>query len=172
MNVKFKMPNFGHKMTGKVWLKELLMTFLGTTISIVLTFGTAHYIEDRQAEQAQRQTAIMLIHDIDTSVAIAEKLAEVEEKQKAAIQFVIDHLDQIDSLPEDTLYTAITMLGTLFTDEKCFEDAKEKVFNSSQDTWKNLDDVPFVDNMERFYRSRHYLETMMANSPHWKFPMS
>ena len=172
MNVKFKLPKFGRKLTGGGMVKELLLTTLATTISIVLTFGTAHFVEQRQTAQAQRQTAMMLIHDIDASVAIVEELAENEEKQKVAIQYVIDHLDQIDSLPEDTLYTAMTMLGTLFTDEKYFEDAKEKVFNSSQDTWKNLDDVPFVDNMERFYRSRHYLETMMANAPHWKFPMS
>jgi len=40
MNAKFNMPKFRRELTGKGWLKELLMTFLGTTISIVLTFGT------------------------------------------------------------------------------------------------------------------------------------
>ena len=172
MNVKFKMPKFGRKLTGGGIMKELLLTILGTTISIVLTFGTAHFVEQRQTEQAQRQTAMMLIHDIDASIAIVEYLAESEEKQKAAIQYVIDHLDQIDSLPEDTLYTAVTMLGLIFTDGKYFDDSKEKVFNSSQDSWKNLDDVPFVDNMEKFYKSRRYLETMTTQSPQWKYPMS
>ncbi len=79
------MPKFGRKLTGGGMVKELLMTILATTISIVLTFGTAHYIEVRQAEQAQRQTAMMLIHDIDASVAIVEYLAESEEKQKNGI---------------------------------------------------------------------------------------
>ena len=32
MNVKFKMPKFGRNLTGKGWFKELMMTFLGTTI--------------------------------------------------------------------------------------------------------------------------------------------
>ena len=50
MNVKFKMPKFRHDLTKKGWLKELLMTFLGTTISIVLTFGTAQLIENWQTE--------------------------------------------------------------------------------------------------------------------------
>lgn len=172
MNVKFKMPKFGRNLTGGSMMKELLLTILGTTISIVLTFGTAHLIEQRQAEQAQRQTAMMLIHDIDANIAIVEYFAESEEKQKSAFQYVIDHSDQIDSLPVDTLYTAVTMLGTIFTDGKYFDDAKEKVFNSSQDSWKNLDDVPFVDNMERFYKSRHYLENMMNQSLQWKFPLS
>lgn len=86
MNVKFKMPKFGRKLTGGSMMKELLLTILGTSISIVLTFGTAQYLEDQQKEQAQRQTAMMLIHDIDASVAIVEYMAEGEEKQKDAIQ--------------------------------------------------------------------------------------
>ena len=172
MNVKFKMPKFGRNLTGGSMMKELLLTILGTTISIVLTFGTAHLIEQRQAEQAQRQTAMMLIHDIDESVTVLEIMAEGEERQKSAVQYVLDHFDQLESLPADTLYTAMTMLGSIFTEEKYFDDSKEKVFNSSQDTWKNLDDVSFVDNMERFYESRRYLETMIVHSLQWKYPMS
>lgn len=172
MNVKFKMPKFGRKLTGGGMVKELLLTTLATTISIVLTFGTARLIEHRQAQQAQRQTAMMLIHDIDASVAILEHLAESEERQKSAIQYVIDHFDQIDSLPEDTLYTALSMLGTIYHDDTYFDDSKEKIFSSSQDTWKNLSDVPFVDNMETFYQTRRYLENLISRSPQWKFPIS
>ena len=172
MNVKFKMPKFGRNLTGGGMVKELLLTILATTISIVLTFGTAHFLDLRQADQARRQTAMMLIHDIDESVAVLDRLAEGEEKQKSAIQYVIDHFDQIESLPEDTLLTAVSMLGTAFLDGNYFDDSKEKVFNSGQETWKNLDDVSFVDNMESFYEGRHYVETMLTQSPHFKYPMS
>lgn len=172
MNVKFKMPKFGRNLTGGSMMKELLLTILGTTISIVLTFGTAHFLDLRQADQARRQTAMMLIHDIDESVAVLDYLAENEEKQKAAVQYVIDHFDEIESLPEDTLQTAVTILGTTLFGGKYFDDSKEKVFNSGQETWKNLDDVSFVDNMESFYESRHYVETFLTQSPYWKYPMS
>ena len=172
MNIKFKMPKFGRKLTGSSMVKELLLTTLATTISIILTFGTAYVLDQRQADKARRQTSMMLIHDIDVNVALLDRMAEGEEKQKAAIQYVIDHLDQLDSLPEDTIFTAMSMLGTLFSDQTYFDDAKEKVFNSSQDTWKNLDDVSFVDNMESFYESRHYLEALMTQSLLWKYPMS
>lgn len=166
------MPKFGRKLTGGGMVKELLLTTLATTISIVLTFGTARFIEHRQAQQAQRQTAMMLIHDIDASVAILEHLAESEERQKSAIQYVIDHFDQIDSLPEDTLYTALSMLGTIYHDDTYFDDSKEKIFSSSQDTWKNLSDVPFVDNMETFYQTRRLIDNEISHSPVWKFPIS
>lgn len=55
MNAKFKMPKFGRDISGKGWFKELLLTFLGTTISIVLTFGTAQYFEQKQKQAHQQR---------------------------------------------------------------------------------------------------------------------
>lgn len=172
MNIKFKMPKFGRNLTGGGMLKELLLTTLATTISIVLTFGTAHVLEQRQANQAQRRTAMMVIHDIDESVATLERLAKSEEEQKQAVQYVYDHFDQIYSLPEDTLSLALSMIASLEGVDNYFDYSKEKIFNSSQDTWKNLGDVAFVDNMEAFYQSRNDLQNMLYNSPLWKYPIS
>ena len=70
MNIKFKMPEFGRDLKIQGWLKELLMTFLGTTISIVLTFGTAAYLEDRHTERARRMMAMTIINDIDQSLEV------------------------------------------------------------------------------------------------------
>ena len=172
MNIKFKMPKFGRNLTGGGILKELLLTTLATTISIVLTFGTAHVLEQRQANQAQRRTAMMVIHDIDESVARLEQLAEGEEKQKQAVQYVYDHFDQIYSLPQDTLSMALSMITSIYSIDNFFDNSKEKIFNSSQDTWKNLGDVAFVDNMEAFYQSRNDLQIMLLNSPLWKYPIT
>ena len=37
------------------WLNDLLMTFIATTFSIVLTFGTVALIDKRQKEKSKRQ---------------------------------------------------------------------------------------------------------------------
>ena len=50
------------------WAKELLMTFIGATLSIVLTFGTAHFVDQKQKLAEGRQTAMMVIHDIDECI--------------------------------------------------------------------------------------------------------
>lgn len=78
MNVKFKMPKFGRNLTGKGWFKELMMTFLGTTISIILTFGTAQYLENRHTEQTRRMMAMTIINDIDQSIDVVKKRMEAE----------------------------------------------------------------------------------------------
>ena len=153
------------------WWKTFLTSILGTTISIALTFGTTAWVSNKKKQDAQRQTAMMVIHDIDVSAALMEKKANLEEKSKNAVQYIMDHFSQIDSLPEDTLWYAMAMIS-LSSDETIFDDSKEKIFNSSQDTWSNLDNVAFVDNMERFYQSRRHIQVLFANSPQWKEPVS
>ena len=74
MNVKFKMPKLGSNMTGKDWWKELSLTFIATTISIVLTFGTAQYFEHKQKLADGRLMAMMVIHDMDNTVETLTKL--------------------------------------------------------------------------------------------------
>ena len=48
MNIKFRMPHFGKKIKGQPMLKEMAMTIIATTISIILTFGSASVVEQRQ----------------------------------------------------------------------------------------------------------------------------
>lgn len=49
------------------------MTILATSISIVLTFGTAHLIEHRQKMKSQHRMAMMVVHDIDETIHQMEK---------------------------------------------------------------------------------------------------
>lgn len=46
MNINNKMSRYGQKLIKKVWWKDLLMTFIGITFSIVLTFGTAAWMDN------------------------------------------------------------------------------------------------------------------------------
>ena len=49
-------------------LKEMAMTIIATTFSIILTFGSSSIIEKRQKEKNRRQTVMMVIHDIEENV--------------------------------------------------------------------------------------------------------
>ena len=55
------------------WLKDLLMTFLATTFSIVLTFGTAALIDKRQKEKNKRQMVMYVLYDMNRSLDMVEK---------------------------------------------------------------------------------------------------
>jgi hypothetical protein len=136
MNVKFKMPKFGRNLTGKGWFKELMMTFLGTTISIILTFGTAQYLENRHTEQTRRMMAMTIINDIDQSIDVVKKRMNAEEKGHEASCYVIENEDRLESIGEDTLQLFINYVTfASFDSDMEFKTMNENIFNSSQDTW-------------------------------------
>jgi hypothetical protein len=165
------MVHFKPKVQGS-WGKGFLTSVMGTTISIILTFGTSALVERKVKADIQRQTAMMVIHDIDVCVDQMEEMAKEEEKRNNAVQYVLAHLDQIASLPMDTLQLAMFMLSNYDDNYTIFNNAKENIFKSSQDIWSNLDNMDFVDNIEDFYRERKEIETIISKSPVFTEPIT
>ena len=154
------------------WGKGFLTSVMGTTISIILTFGTSALVERKVKADIQRQTAMMVIHDIDVCVDQMEEMAKDEEERNNAVQYILAHLDQIATMPEDTILLAMVMLANYDDNYTIFDNAKENIFKSSQDIWSNLDNMAFIDNMETFYRERKEIESLMSKSPVFTEPIT
>ena len=173
MNVKFKMPKFGRKLTGKGMVKELLLTTLGTTISIILTFGTAHFVEQREAEQARRMLAMTIINDIDESLKVAKNLLEAEEKGRAISYYLMENIDSLENISQDTLVAFLTYVTTFeFDSKREFQKTNESIFNSSQDSWRTLNDRKFLSNVQNFYNGRALLEQKQKEWIYFQKPVS
>lgn len=173
MNVKFKMPNFGRKLTGSSMMKELLLTTLATTISIVLTFGTAHFVEQRQASQARRLMAMTLINDIDESIKTVQKIMEEEEKEHNITLYLMENIDRLDSISEDTLDVFFDCVSpTSHHDNLGFKKNNENIFNSSQDSWRTLNDKKFLKNVQNFYNDRADFEQRCKEEVFFQKPVS
>ena len=173
MNVKFRMPKFGCKMTGSSTMKELLLTTLATTISIVLTFGTAHYIEERQAEQVKHETAIMAVCDIDELIQGLKDEIQLEDSLFKVAMYVATHQELIDSLPMDTLDMTFEYLYDDPTVVKEWTaDTKENAFNSGIDARMNLGNNQFYDNVQSCYYERRSLMKVMADAPMFQRPLN
>ena len=170
MNVKFKMPKFGRVLTGKGFLKELGLTILATTISIILTFGTAHLIEQKQKKQAGRQTAMMVIHDIDENVQLMRDKAKLEVEHFELAQYIMSHLDSIKTMSFDTLNTVFSFICR--TEDFKMQDSKEKIFHSSPDSWKNIDNPQFIDVAQSFFYERRYYEDFFNSDYRFIEPFS
>lgn len=154
MNTKFKMPQFRRTLTWSGMVKELMLTFLGTTLSIVLTFGTAQYFELKQQRDDGRQTAMMVIHDMEISADRFEQYAKREEERYLMTQYVLERLNRLDSIAQDTLSHVYFYITQSNTDDYKFDDSNEKLFLSSQDVWKNINNATFIDVAQRFFYYR------------------
>ena len=105
--------NMEKKKKRKVSLwKQLLISIIGTAIGVGLTFAVNNWMDKRHKQQTQRLMAIMVIHDIDESINTLKTLKEDMETEYNATLYVREHLDQLDSVPNDTLSLALIAVLT------------------------------------------------------------
>ena len=174
MNVKFKMPKFGRQLMGKTWQKELGLTIIGTTLSIILTFGTAQYFEHKQKVANGRLMAMMVIHDMDNTVETLTKLGNEHVKIAKMAQYLMDNQERLESVYIDSLEKVLNALVAADNSPQQYrlDESAEKVFLSSQDSWKNIDNATFIDEVQEFYVSRHALYDHINSSSRWKKPVT
>ena len=153
------------------WAKELLMTFIGATLSIVLTFGTAHFVDQKQKLAEGRQTAMMVIHDMEQTAELFREYTKEEEKSYNYAQYVLANMDRIDSISVDTLTVVVYLITSSAGPMYYEDDASEKVFLNSQDAWKNIDNPSFIDAVQAFYRDRRVVYDALNADQFFKRPV-
>ena len=145
------------------FLKWLLTSVVGTTISIALTFGTAHIIEEHKKEVEGRRAAMMVIHDMDNYVETFKSLAEEETTNHDKAVYAIAHLDNLNAVPKDTLRD-VAFYITNVDDYNTIDESTEKTFLSSQDTWKNIKSPSFIDIAQAFFHERRMVYEQINNT--------
>ena len=173
MNVKFKMPKFGRDLTVKGWFKELLMTFLGTTISIMLTFGSATWIEKKEAEDARRLLAMTIVSDIDKSLEVVKNRLKYEDECSGISYYLMWNMHRLEEIGSDSIDAFLNYVTDFgFPRELEMETSNEHIFNSSQDSWRTLSDKRFLSNVQNFYNARNFMEQQRKESVFFRKPVS
>ncbi len=143
--------------TKGYWVKELLMTILATSVSIVLTFGTAYQIEYTQKKDAQRQMAMMVIHDID------ESIGKMEQADSIIREFSNLQLTILEGKYNKPIENARADLSMCDPNAVKFSKTAEQIFDSSVDTWSTIGKVDFIDNVSNCYIDRNEYRTMVID---------
>ena len=73
MNVKLHTPKTLKAGSGIATLKQFLLSLVATTISIVLTFGTAAIIDYNKKEADKREMVMAVLYDFNQTIALLEK---------------------------------------------------------------------------------------------------
>lgn len=155
------------------WWRGFLTTLLGTTIGIILTFGINRLVESYKTSQAQRQTAMMAIYDIDE---IIRQLKEYKEKEDAYFEvtsYLYTHQEEIDSVSSDSLRMAAQyLLEDLAYSPEWADDSKEKTFSGGLEARQNLKHTQFYDNIRECYRLRREVLNLLEKDRVFKRPIS
>ena len=143
---------------GGFW-KQIGMLVLGTTVSLVLTFGTAQLIEKGQRTKDRRLTALMVMSNIEAFAQQLDSLyAQMDEADTASTWLLSRPVEKLELLPENQLEAIISTayVQNLITYDK----STENIFSNNIDTWKNLGNFQFIDNVGKCFSSMRYCEEM------------
>ena len=149
--------------------QQFFISVLGTAIGVALTFSLNGLRANKKQQQAQRLTAIMVIHDIDNTIDILKSWKQQEATADTLLHYAVDNKDHLDKVSVDSLIQVINLLVNNNRSFR-FDTSKEEIFNSDLDTWQNLGSVQFLDNVQSFFYDRQTLQ-QINEGPEWKSPI-
>ena len=169
--IRIRMPKW-QAIRSADWAKELLMTFIGATLSIILTFGTAHFLDQKQQREDGRQTAMMVIHDMENAAEIFRTYSKHEERAFNTTQYVRENKQHFEAIDNDSLIIFVTYVTSSAGQTYVFDDSSERTFLSSQDAWKNIDNATFIDAVQSFYHYRRVIYSTLNKDFLFQKPVS
>ena len=140
----------------KFW-KNLLRTILGTTISIVLTFGTNAFIQQHRKAKDRKMTAMMVMGNIETFAANLENNANRMGWNDTLATYLLSiPMDSIDLVNQDTLRYCVNSVTAFYT--LSHDKSAENIFSNSIDTWKNIGNFEFIENVGNCFAAMNSME--------------
>ena len=162
--IRVRMPRSARKWAyGSTW-RELLLTIVGTTISIVLTFGTAGLLDRCQRIEDRKMSAMMVMSNIEKFSRTAEKMSQNIARCDTIGAWMLslpkDSLDLIQPKEMQNLLLEVMTLVDPLTHDK----TAENIFSNSIETWKNMGNFQFIDNVGKCFSEMNAYE---ANWNQW-----
>ncbi len=156
MNIKLHTPKSLQTGSGMTSIKQFLLALLATTISIVLTFGTAAIIENHKKKTAKKEMVMMVLNDFDKTIEVVENIDSGLCECRRLQREIAIHPEQYDSLSK---YLIQEMKDWNIVE---FIETTERIFSTSIETFNTIGDVNFVNEVSDFYLCRRkYKEEMI-----------
>ena len=141
--IDIKPPKISLPGKGGFW-KQVGMMVLGTTISLLLTITAAQLLSMRQRAKDRRMSAMMVMSNIESFARTLEIRSErMAPTDSLAAWLLNTPYEDLELMPEKELSNLIsraTHVATLNHDKSA-----ENVFSNNIETWKNMGNVHFID---------------------------
>ena len=137
--------------------KDIVVAIIATTISIVLTFGTASLVNRNNQKKERRLTALMVMSNIET---VARDLEETENEMATIdsvatwlLRLRIDDVVKLGNAPFNEPIAVVFGVPIMHHDKTA-----ETIFSSNIDTWKNMGNYNFIDNVGKCFSQMNWIE--------------
>jgi len=125
----------------RIW-KFLLYSILGTTISILITFGTGALIQQHRKAQDRKMTAMMVMGNIEKfAQKIDDVVVDLKKRDTLATYLLRVPVDSLDS-PE---YASVVACKMPYLPRINYDKTAETVFTNTIGTWRSKKDFGFIN---------------------------
>ena len=142
---------------SKAWVKDLLVAFAATTLSIILTFGTSMVVNRVKQQKERKLTALMVMSSIEQFVRNLEYIEKDTGHRDSIATWLlsipVEALSKIDDEPIDEAFREAVNLPIITHDRTA-----ETIFSSHIDTWKNMGNFKFVENVGKCFSEMSFIE--------------
>ena len=130
----------------KSWVKDLLVAFAATTLSIILTFGTTAIVNRVKQKQERKLTALMVMGSIESFARQLEDLEkDTAHRDSIATWLLSIPIEDIVKYDEQLFFEAI--YEAIDLSAITYDKTAETIFSSNIDTWKNMGNFRFINNV-------------------------
>lgn len=141
----------------RAWVKDLLVAFAATTLSIILTFGTTMVVNHVKQKKERKLTALMVMSSIEQFVRNLEYIEKDTGHRDSLATWLlsipVETLAKIDDEPLEEAFRAAINLPIITHDKTA-----ETIFSSQIDTWKNMGNFKFVENVGKCFSEMSFIE--------------
>ena len=154
--------NTPQKNGGNGFWKGLLRTVLSITISIFLTFGTSALIQRHRQVKDRKMTAMMAMGNIETFADHLDQCADhMGWNDTLATYLLAIPEDSIDLVDINQLLYCINNVTAFYTLNH--DKSAENIFSNSIDTWKNISNFEFIENIGQCFADINSIETIYGD---------
>lgn len=134
-----------------------MVAIIATTVSIVLTFGTASLVNHINQKKERRLTALMVMSNIESFARDLEEtekeLAKIDSVATWLLRLPIDDVVKLGNAPFNEPIAVVFGVPILHHDKTA-----ETIFSSNIDTWKNMGNYQLIDNVGKCFSQMNWWE--------------
>lgn len=138
------------------WLKTTLSGLVGTSIGILLTFGTRAIVEEYKKEKTERLAAMMVINNINEFKEKLDKSLPELERLDTLVCYFYNHPD-VEKASEDSAKMLIEAAGHI--NMNIYDHTVADVFSSNIAMWQSISKPEFISNVGKCFSLMKAYET-------------
>ena len=155
--MKIELPqNIELKKHTGFW-KQIGMIIIGTTISLVLTIGTSVMLERKERASDRKLSALMVMGTIEDFANGIDQIVESQQRCDTLCTWLLGvPVDELELMPKESLQDLV--FDAMSNSFVSFDKAAENIFSNNLETWKNLGNFQFINNVGDCFTRMHSIQ--------------